>query len=222
MHTPSRPENPIEHTSSVRTSNPRRPRPQRLNLEKLLWQGKPLPAFWTVGAAMSILLNVILVVTVILLGREVFALKELITRQLVAGLYANFILMDQASISLDVPVTTDIPVQFDLTVQTDTTVTLTESTRITNAQVSVLSGPTDIVLPAGTELPVNLEIIVPVDTTVPVNLIVPVDIQLSETDLHEPFTGLQGVVAPYYEQLIQPPNNWWDVWCRGIPIFGCR
>ena len=216
MHTPSRLSQPSGHTAPVRTN------PQRQLLEKVLWQGKPLPAFWTVGAALSILLNVILIVTVVLIGRQIFALKDLVTRQLVTGLYSNFILMDLAAITLDVPVTTDIPVQFDLIVETDTTVTLSQSTRIINAQVSVLSGPTDIVLPAGTELPINLKIIVPVDQTVPVNLVVPVDIQLSETDLHQPFVGLQTVVAPYYDQLIRPPNSWVELGCQILPLFACR
>ena len=215
------PPNPIERTAPVRTTASRRSKPERQLLDKFLWQGKPLPAFWTVGAVMSIVLNAVLIAVVILLGRQVFALKDLVTRQLVTGLYSNFILMDQAAISLEVPVTTNIPVKFDLTVNTDTTVTLSESTRIVNAQVSVLSGPTDIVLPAGTRLPINLEIVVPVDQTVPVNLIVPVDIQLSETDLHQPFVGLQGVVAPYYDQLIKPPNSWADVRCQILPLFGC-
>jgi hypothetical protein len=37
-----------------------------------------------------------------------------------------------------------------------------------------------------------------VDTTVPVTLNVPVDIPLNETELHEPFVGLQDVVRPFY------------------------
>jgi hypothetical protein len=76
---------------------------------------------------------------------------------------------------------------------------------INNALVTVNTGGlnitqanTTIVLPQGTTLPVVLNLLVPVDTTVPVTLNVPVDIPLSQTQLHEPFTGLQDVVRPFY------------------------
>jgi hypothetical protein len=53
-------------------------------------------------------------------------------------------------------------------------------------------------------LPINIEqLVVPVDQDVPVNLDVPVKIPLRETDLHEPFVGLQEVVRPWY-CFIQP------------------
>jgi hypothetical protein len=39
---------------------------------------------------------------------------------------------------------------------------------------------------------------VPVDTTVPVKLNVNVDIPMAQTQLHEPFSGLQEAVKPIY------------------------
>jgi hypothetical protein len=61
-----------------------------------------------------------------------------------------------------------------------------------------------IVLPQGVILPINIEnLVVPVDQQVPAVLDVPVDIPLNQTELHEPFVGLQEVVKPWY-CLIQP------------------
>jgi hypothetical protein len=82
---------------------------------------------------------------------------------------------------------------------------------ITGALVTVNTGGlninrarADIVLPAGTLLPINIQsLTVPVDQKVPAVLDVPVDIPLNQTDLHEPFVGLQKVVEPYY-CLLQP------------------
>ena len=45
---------------------------------------------------------------------------------------------------------------------------------------------------------------------VPVNLDVPVDIALENTDLHQPFVGLQGVVSPYQQMLGAMPDGWED------------
>ena len=167
------------------------------------------------------MLNVIFILIIIFLGRELFALKNLVSEQLIGQLYYNFVLMDQASIKDNVRVNQDMPVQFDLRVNANTTVVLTQDTRISGAQVGVLSSPTDIVLPAGTQLPIKLDMVVPVNTIIPVNLDVPVDIQLSQTELHEPFTGLQDVVSPYFNLLNTMPSSWGDWFCGTIFGFLC-
>lgn len=184
-------------------------------LRKLFWQRKIGPAFWTVASLFSLGLNIALVVILVVVARQLFGLKQLVSQQLVAGLHDNFVLMDQARIQTTVKVNTTIPVQFDLPVNTSTVVRLTKNTRIRSANVSMSTGgltitnaPTNIVLPAGTELPIELSIVVPVDTTVPVELTVPVDIPLSKTELHEPFVGLQNVVSPYSTLLGGLPNSW--------------
>ncbi|MBW8010403.1 MAG: hypothetical protein FVQ83_04055 [Chloroflexi bacterium] len=187
-----------------------------------LWQGRVVPAFWTLGALSSLILNMILIVALILVGKELFAIKELVTDQLIGGLYTNFLLMDRAAIESNIAVDDILAISFDLPVTTNTTVTLTENTRISNAQVSVLSAPTDIILPAGTQLPIALNMVIPVDTSIPVQLNVPVNIQLSQTDLHEPFVGLTGVVLPYYELLAPAPDSWSDLFCRTPLGFFCR
>lgn len=186
------------------------------NARRFLWQGKFGPAFWTIASLISISVNLILFVLLILIGRELFSVKELVSDQLLGGLYQNFVKMDQARITTTVEVYDTIPVVFDLPVQTDTVVVLTQPTRIKGATVNLSTGgltiraPANIVLPAGTELPVALNIVVPVDTSVPVKLTVPVDIPLQQTELHEPFVGLQNVVAPYHELLASPPDSWQD------------
>ena len=183
---------------------------------RFLWQGKLGPAFWTIASLISLSVNLILIVALILLGKELFSIKALVSNQLIGGLYQNFIKMDQARITTTVEVNDTIPVVFDLPVQTDTVVVLTQPTRIKGANVNLSTGglsiraPANIVLPAGTELPVALNIVVPVNTTVPVKLTVPVDIPLQQTELHEPFVGLQDVVAPYYDLLSSPPDSWQD------------
>ncbi len=186
------------------------------NTGRLLWQGKFGPAFWTIASLISISVNIVLIVLLILIGRELFSIKELVSDQLLGGLYQNFVKMDQARITTSVEVNDTIPVVFDLPVQTDTVVVLTQPTRIKGATVNLSTGgltiraPANIVLPEGTELPVSLNIVVPVNTTVPVKLTVPVDIPLQQTELHEPFVGLQNVVAPYHNLLASPPNSWQD------------
>jgi hypothetical protein len=176
-----------------------------------------LPAFWTIASIMSITVNIILLVVLLLmlqmLGR-VQALGVYGTDQisgLLGGLYTNFVKMDQASIRTNIHVEKEIPVQFSLNVSGPTNVTLSQSVTIRGATVGVQTGGliirdanATIILPAGVVLPINIEnLVVPVDQKVPAVLDVPVDIPLSQTELHEPFVGLQKVVEPWY-CLIQP------------------
>jgi hypothetical protein len=168
-----------------------------------------LPAFWTIASVLSFVVNVILIVALIATAQQLFAIKRLVGKDLVGGLYENFILMDQAHIKTNIPVADDVPVNFSLNISQDTTVTLTRPTRINGAQVNLTSGgvainsPANITLPAGTTLPVHLDLTVPVNTTIPITLNVPVDIPLQQTELHAPFVGLQQVVSPYY-WMLQP------------------
>lgn len=203
------------------SAEPRRSFKARLG--RLFWQGKIGPAFWTVASLVSLAVNIFLIVLLIVLARQLFNLKSLVSQQLIGGLYQNFVLMDQARISTTVRVQDTIPVVFDLPVQTETRVSLTKDTRIRNATVNLSTGgltitnaPANIVLPAGTELPIFLSMVVPVSTTVPVNLTVPVDIPLNQTELHRPFVGLQEVIRPYQQLLAAPPHTWEETpFCKG-------
>jgi hypothetical protein len=199
----------------------------RQGYRKVVWQGKIGPAFWTITGILSLGLNAILIAIVILLGREIFAVKNLVGEQLVGGLAQNFALMDEAVIRTNVVVNDQIPVQFTLPVSKKTTVVLTSDILISGANVSLRTGglsianaPTDITLPAGTPLDIKLDMQIPVDTTIPVTLNVPVDIPLNQTDLHEPFVGLQQVIAPYNSLLENLPDSWEEMLCQeGINRF---
>lgn len=207
------------------------PKPKRrfsFKLPRRSSEPKARPLLWTLGASLSIALNLVLLGIVIVFGRGVFKVKQTLTNELVGGLYYNFVLMDQAEISTTILVEDRIPVQFDLPLDQHTRVVLSEPTPINNARVSLSTGglnitnaPADIVLPAGTELPVHLNLVVPVDAEIPVVLNVPVSIPLDETELHQPFTGLQEVVSPYYDMLNELPGSWREVRCRLIS-WGCE
>ncbi len=152
---------------------------------RLFWQGKFGPAFWTITGTVSIIINIILIVTLLIVGQQLFALNKIVEYGLIGGLHRNFEAMDDAAIITTIQVEDTIPVQFDLPVQANTTVVLTEPTQINGASVVIntsvlnINAPANIVLPAGLELPIALDITVPVDKEVPVVLTVPVRIPLN-------------------------------------------
>ncbi|MBL8103180.1 MAG: hypothetical protein JNM02_11655 [Anaerolineales bacterium] len=169
------------------------------------------PPLWNVASILSLTINVILIIVLLILAMSINSLGLSISSllnmgtDLLGGLYGNFEKMDRAHITTNIDVATTIPVKFDLQLNQQTNVVLSQDVTITNALVTVNTGGlnisranTTIVLPSGTTLPVFLNLTVPVDTTVPVSLNVPVDIPLDQTQLHEPFTGLQEVVRPFY------------------------
>ncbi len=207
------------------------------SLSPVLWQGRMMPAFWTVASVFSMSVNVILIVILIFLGRQLFTLKNLITEQLIGGLYYNFVLMDQAHITSEIFVSETIqvvdtmPVVFDLPLAQNTEVILTQDTPIDNATIFLNNQPVplDLTLPAGTSLFIGLNLTVPVSQTipvvldVPVDLVVSVDIPLSETELHAPFIGLQEVLSPYFWPLYNADNSWEEVpICQGALGFICN
>lgn len=176
-----------------------------------------LPIFWTVASIISLLVNVglliaLLVVIQVLGGTR--AALDLVQGQatgLLGGLYHNFVKMDEANIRTNIFVSKEIPVNFVLNVSGPTDVVLTSDVSISGALVTVNTGGlninnarANIVLPAGTVLPVSISnLVVPVNQSVLAELNVPVDIPLNQTELHEPFVGLQKVVEPYF-CMLQP------------------
>lgn len=228
---PPQPASPFEQPPAGPARN------RRFNFRSLFWQGRLLPAFWTVGSLFSIVLNVVLITVLILFARHLFTLKELVQDQLIGGLYSNFVRMDQASIVTTVKVDTtiqvrdtiqvndSIPVVFNLPLDQKTEVVLTKDAYIGNTTV-VLNGSNvnmPITLSKGTRLNIGLELVVPVSQTVPVvldvpvnlevpvQLEVPVNIPLNQTELHQPFTGLQQVIQPYNQTLASLPNSWEEI-----------
>ncbi|MBN2147704.1 MAG: hypothetical protein JW726_09965 [Anaerolineales bacterium] len=238
---PAKPEPAIEAENSSRVSQVRRRVAEYYGrarnyyersprLQRFVWQRKFSPAFWTISSILSLSINIILIAVLILMGRQLFALKEIIEDDLLGKLHDNFALMDEAHILTTVSVATtievkdEIPVVFDLPLSQATTVILTQDTEIPGTWVALdtagsgiylsIDAPADITLPEGTPLGIQLDLVVPVSQTVPVvlnvpvNLTVPVDIPLNQTELHDPFVGLQGVVAPYQLMLQELPNSW--------------
>ena len=210
--------------------------PDQPRINRILWQRQILPAFWTIASLLSILTNIILVVIVIFLATSLFNLKKMVQVQLVDGLYQNFVKMDEAHIVTTIQVSDtihlrdSIPVVFDLPLKQGTEIRLTKDTPIKKASV-ILNGqsvPTDIILQEGTRMAIALDLVVPVsqqvpvELSVPVNLTVPVDIPLANTQLHEPFAGLQDVVAPYKKLLDGLPDSWGDVLCLPFKGWLCK
>lgn len=178
---------------------------------------KFLPAFWTIASIMSITVNIILIIILLLTFQMLDMMRGLQTTAndqasgLLGGLYTNFVKMDAANIRTNIHVEKEIPVQFSLNVSGPTNVTLSQDVTINGALVTVATGGLNIVnarativLPRDTVLPINIQnLVVPVDQKVLAVLDVPVDIPLDQTELHEPFVGLQKVVEPWY-CLIEP------------------
>ena len=170
---------------------------------------KFMAAFWTVASVMSFTVNIILLI-VLLIVLQNFSMIGItvndLSSHLLGGLYTNFVKMDQAHIKTTIPIRQEIPVQFTLNVSGPTSVTLSEDVSISGALVTVNTGGlninnarANIVLPQGTVLPIFIQnLAVPVDQKVLAEFNVNVDIPLNETDLHEPFVGLQKVVEPFY------------------------
>ena len=172
-------------------------------------------AFWDVGTAISLIINIILLVVVFSLSAQVNKLK-ISSGNLLSGLFNNFVRMDNSVISTtinmpDVP----IPLNFNLpVVQSETLVTLTRSVTIKSAHVTInsvaltLDAPATITLPLGTTLPVSLQMDVPVQTTIHMNLAIPVNIRLAEANspdgnagnLHTALLGLQDTIGPLFCQ----------------------
>ncbi len=226
MNTLSANSEPVSQTDDLKTA------PEKSGISRIVWQGKVLPAFWTIASALSIVINIVLIVAVLILAGELFSIKKLVQVQLVDGLYENFVKMDDAHIQTTIQVSDtiqlhdSIPVVFDLPLKQGTEIKLTKDTPIKKANV-ILNGqpvPTDIILKEGTRMSIALDLVVPVnqqvpvELSVPVKLTVPVDIPLSQTELHEPFAGLQDVVAPYKKFLDGLPNSWGGLMC--VPFEG--
>jgi hypothetical protein len=181
------------------------PKPARRRL-------KLLPAFWTVASLMSITVNIILIVILLTMFQMLGAIQTTANDQasgLLGGLYTNFVKMDQATIATTIPVDAVIPLNIVVPVQTTTRVNLAEAVTIPNAHVRINTGGLNIdanavvTLPANTPLTISLDFPLTVQNSIPIHLDVPVNIPLNQTELHEPFVGLQKVVEPWY-CLIKP------------------
>jgi hypothetical protein len=173
---------------------------------------KLLEAFWTVASLMSISVNIVLIVVLLILLKMLGVLQVTANDQmsgLLGGLYNNFVKMDRATITRVIPVDANIPLDIQVPVQATTQITIAQAVTIPNAHVRINTGALNIdadavvTLPANTPLTVNLDFPLAVQNTIPIHLEVPVNIPLNETQLHDPFVGLQEVVKPWY-CLVEP------------------
>ena len=167
-----------------------------------------LPLFWTLASILSLIVNVVLIGILLMLWLRPYDQFS----GILGGLYNNFVKMDQATIQADIPVQANSPLNINVPVTIPTVtanIKLTSQAVITGVGVNITGGDinvnsTDatITLPVGTPLSVSIEnltsFVLPVQDQIPVSLNVPVNIPLSQTQLHEPFVGLQEVVRPYY------------------------
>ena len=171
---------------------------------------KFLRALWTLASLISMIFNVVVIIVIVV---AFWAYRDIklpegvgvtTLNKLLSGLYSNFEKLDRATIKTVIPVDAQIPLDISVPVQTTTQITLADSVVIPNAQVVINTGGLNInsnarvTLPAGTPLSVNLNFNLPVQTSIPVHLDVPVNIPMKDTELHEPFVGLQDVVQPLY------------------------
>lgn len=173
---------------------------------------KFMPAFWTIASVMSFTVNIVLLLILVVLLQNLNTVGVTatgVTDQLLGGLYENFVKMDNATIRTQIPVNADVPLSITVPVKATTQITLAEAAVIRNAHVVINTGGVDInanatvTLPKDTPLTVNLDFPLQVTDTIPVKLLVDVNIPLKDTELSDPFNGLQDVVRPYY-CLIQP------------------
>lgn len=173
---------------------------------------KFMPAFWTIASVISLTVNIILIIILLITFQMLSAILTTTDDKisgLLGGLYTNFVKMDQATIATNIPVDATVPLNIVVPVQATTRITLAESVVIPNAHVRINTGGLSIdadavvTLPADTALTVNLDFPLNVQDSIPVHLDVPVNIPLDQTELHEPFVGLQQVVEPWY-CLIEP------------------
>jgi hypothetical protein len=211
-------------------------------LQKVAYQGKYLPAFWSVACIFSLVVNIILIAILISFGRHFFELKALISNGLVTEASNSLAMMDKAHIVTTVPVETtvklqdNLPVVFDLPINQNTQLSLVQDARISGAYIYLNNTAvmTDLTLPAKTPLQANINLTIPVNTTVPVSITVPVtlqipvDIAIDQTDLHQSIVGLQGAIEPYKTVMVSAfnspkdfsiCNHWWSGWMCNI-FFG--
>jgi hypothetical protein len=182
------------------------------------------PAFWTVTGGLSLLVNGVLI-AILFMGLRMLGGSQFVADDtaagLLGGLYTNFEKMDRASIVAVIPVNAEVPLTLSVPVQKTTEITLAQDVTISGARVRIntdalnIDAPAEVTLPAGTRLNVALDFVLDVNSTIPVHLEAPVNIPLAQTELHEPFTGLQDVLRPLY-CLVEPNALTLD----GLPI--CR
>ena len=187
------------------------------------------PLFWTIASALSLTINVLLCLLIF----GLLSIREPITKTvtgqssgILGGLYSNFQAMDQATIRSNIPVDASIPLDIMVPVNNaGAAITMVGAPAEFDAHVIINTGVLKINAPARvtllrsvTPLNINLQgLVVPVQTSVPVHLDVPVNIPLNQTELHQPFVGLQEVVRPWYCLFLPKTDTLYMQNCANTP-----
>lgn len=215
---------PADPAASLPGKGIRRPPPTQPGPDSRSLMERFGPAFWTITGVLSLAVNGVLIAVLLMLLRTLGSAQwtaDDSAAGVLGGLYTNFERMDRASIIAMIPVDAQVPLALSVPVQKTTEITLAQEVVITGARVRIstaalnIDAPADVTLPAGTRLNVLLDFNLDVVDSIPVHLDVPVDIPLAQTELHQPFVGLQEVLRPFY-CLIEPNALSLD----GLPI--CR
>ncbi|HET6846599.1 MAG TPA: hypothetical protein VFH29_07170 [Anaerolineales bacterium] len=171
-------------------SAPKRNAPEQATAPRLL------RSFWTVGALLSIIANVVLL-SMLLKGGSGGA-----TADVLPAIYGGLEQLDNAHIRATLPVQTSLTLDTSIPVKTSTRITLRRDLIVRGAHVTIagsglsIDSPADIVLPAGTELDANLDMALPLQSALPMVAEVPVDISIKETELHTGIQSLKEALRP--------------------------
>jgi hypothetical protein len=183
-------------------------------------------AFKNVALLFSFIINLVLVITLVIVVLQIFQIKAIV-EPLIDGLHASFVGLDAATIDRVIPVRDEIPISFTLPLEQTTNVVLTAPVPLTvAAQFDLpggggrINGTVNINLPQGLILPVTLDLDVPVNTTVPVNLDVRAVIPLRDTQLHDAFNNLRGLLEPFVRALDNLPGNAGEGWTYLSQLLG--
>ena len=185
-------------------------------------------AYWDVAATFSLILNAFLISLLLIMAGQIRNLKTTMNN-LLGEVYGNIAKMDQASIRTNILVNAQIPLDFNLPFSQNTQAVLNTDVSIPDVHLVVNTGilnintKANVTLPAGTILPIALNLNIPVRSTIPISLQVPVNIPLSQSELHEPLTGLQTSLSPLYCMLnknAQYPNGIYLCAEHDVPTTG--
>ncbi len=182
--------------SSVSATSPAQAEKPRKSFPRKFWD-----AAKTLTLITSMIINLILIVTVVVLINQVGAIKMTLASVL-GELDSAFEGLGQSVIRDTIKINQQVPVQFDLPLKQDTVVTTQAPVPINTqatfslGQFGSINGTVSLSLPPGTRLPVHLELTVPVSNSIPVVFDQPVAIPLAERGLAPVVAKLRAALAP--------------------------
>ncbi|HTP09621.1 MAG TPA: hypothetical protein VMP08_15300 [Anaerolineae bacterium] len=186
---------------SIAPDKPRKPRRQKF------WD-----AAKTLTLIVSMVINLILIATVVILANQVGAIKTTLNSVL-GQLDSAFEGLGAASIKDTIAISQQLPVRFDLPLNQDTVVTtqgpvpISTQATFSLGQFGSINGTVSLQLPPGTQLPVHLELTVPVSNTIPVVFNQPIDIPLAEKGLGPVVAKLRAALAPIIDLVDRLPDR---------------